>query len=335
MTLGGVRVAAGLYTPLLIGTEISSTHATFGALAGLATSFLWACTSVLFTEAGSRIGPTRVNLFRLVVALVLHAVTWAILMGTPWPMLAWSQLILLALSGLIGFSICDQAMLVAMLDIGPRRALLIMTTAPIFALGFGWAALGESPGVWSLLGVALTLAGVVWVTLGRQGSATGPAWTAVDRSRLRRGVGLAVFAAACQAAGFMLSKKGMGHGVADAIPLEPQGATLVRVFFGMLGVLPILIWNARGRGLERPRDARRGYTLAAAGACTGPFLGVWCSLIAVDRVPVGVAQTLCGLAPVVILPLAWAVWREHVSPRAIVGALIAVGGSTLLVLTAR
>ena len=37
-------------------------------------------------------------------------------------------------------------------------------------------------------------------------------------------------------------------------------------------------------------------------AICGPVLGVWLSLVAAKNAPVGVAQTLCGLSPVFILP---------------------------------
>ncbi len=67
-----------------------------------------------------------------------------------------------------------------------------------------------------------------------------------------------------------------------------------------------------------------------AGPRWGPFLGVWMSLVASDRAPLGVAQTLCGLSPVFILPFAALIHKERVSPRAVLGAVVAVGGSAVL-----
>ena len=56
------------------------------------------------------------------------------------------------------------------------------------------------------------------------------------------------------------------------------------------------------------------------------------SLVATDRAEVGVAQTLCSLSPVFILP--FAVWfeKERIGIRAILGATVAVCGSALLFL---
>lgn len=309
-----------------------------GPGAGIATSVLWAATSVFFTLAGRRIGATKVNALRLAVAVALHWATFILLSHQLWPEMTGAQLWYLVLSGLIGLALCDQAMLTALVDIGPRRTLLLMTTSPLFALGFGWLFFQEAPGRSALAGIALTLGGVAWVTLERrpEGDAT-----MAPHPHMRRGVALATFAAASQAAGFMLSKKGMGHGVEGAVALAPQSATLVRMAFGALGMIPILALYGLRRGSEahgsararRAGSASAGAMLAATGAVTGPFLGVWCSLIAIDRVPLGVAQTLCGLSPVLILPAAVWIFKERVSPRAAMGALVAVAGSALLFLS--
>ena len=62
----------------------------------------------------------------------------------------------------------------------------------------------------------------------------------------------------------------------------------------------------------------------------GPFLGVWMSLVATDNAPVGVAQTLCSLTPLFLVPLAALIYKERISPRAALGAIMAVGGAALL-----
>ena len=146
-------------------------------------------------------------------------------------------------------------------------------------------------------------------------------------------------AAACQAGGLLLSKQGMGHGwLPEDRHLDPQAATLLRMLFAGAGVLPILVLHRlrhRGRaqaamGTESPGRRSAGWSFAACGAVVGPYLGVWMSLVASDRAPLGVAQTLCSLAPVFILPFAVLIHKERVSPRAALGAMVAVGGSALL-----
>jgi drug/metabolite transporter (DMT)-like permease len=56
------------------------------------------------------------------------------------------------------------------------------------------------------------------------------------------------------------------------------------------------------------------------------------SLVAVRHVEAGVAETLGSMTPIVILPLLWKIKKESISLRAIIGAIIAVGGVATLFL---
>jgi drug/metabolite transporter (DMT)-like permease len=305
-----------------------------GQAAGVATSALWTATSLLFTAAGRRIGPTAVNAIRIALAIVLLGVTHRLLKDAWMPDLLPRQLIFLALSGIVGLSIGDQALFTAFVHIGPRLSMLIMTTAPLFAALLGWLALGETLGGLAWVGIALTVGGVAWVVLERPSMPT-----PLYNPHRVRGVMLAFMAAACQAGGLLLSKQGMGHGwLPDGEHLKPQAATLVRMLFAGLGMVPILALHhvrerrRRAAGIHPQRLGSReaGLVFAAAGAIVGPYLGVWMSLEAVDRTMVGIAQTLCSLTPVFILPFAVWISKERVSPRAALGAVIAVAGVALL-----
>ncbi len=46
----------------------------------------------------------------------------------------------------------------------------------------------------------------------------------------------------------------------------------------------------------------------------------------------GIAQTCCSLSPVLLLPFAVTIHKEHVSLRAVLGAIVAVAGVALLFL---
>jgi len=288
----------------------------------------------MFTAAGRRIGPTAVNFARMLFAIVLLGVTHRLLSGTWVPDVVGRQVTLLAISGLVGLTIGDQALFVAFLDIGPRLSTLIMTTAPLFAAFFGWLVLGETLSLIAAVGVAMTIGGVAWAVLERP-AARSPG----DSPHRLRGIVLALVGGACQGGGLLLSKQGMGHGW---LPVEqmlnPQAATLIRVCFGAACMLPIIAWRwyrLRARRnvvlcAARIGSKQAGYLLAMGGAVVGPFLGIWMSLVAADRAPLGIAQTLCSLVPIFVLPVVAIVYREKVSPRAVGGAVLAVAGSALL-----
>jgi drug/metabolite transporter (DMT)-like permease len=301
-----------------------------GPVAGFGTAVLWVLTSLFFTSAGRRIGATAVNTIRIAFAVVLYTVSHALTFGTLAPDIhEQRQWVALAFSGVLGLTICDQALFTSFLDIGPRRALLCMTTSPIFALFLGALFLGERVTVQAAVGILLTLGGVAWVVAERGGSGGGS-------GRLGRGIILAVVAAASQAVGGMLSKFGMGIGwLPEGSRLDPQSAAYVRMVFGLFGMAPmVLILTALQRRKDRAdRPAKQwgpGVGLTACGAVVGPFLGMWCSLIAFKHSPLAIAQTLMSLSPVLILPIAYFGFRERVSRRAVIGALVAIAGAALL-----
>ena len=53
-------------------------------------------------------------------------------------------------------------------------------------------------------------------------------------------------------------------------------------------------------------------------------------LFAITRIPTGLAQTFASLTPVLIIPFSAALYRERVSWRALLGALLAFAGVALL-----
>ena len=99
--------------------------------------------------------------------------------------------------------------------------------------------------------------------------------------------------------------------------------------------------NASARSLDETKNTAPNITHTHAltsaaivamviGTLTGPILGVWCSLYALQKLEVGIATTLMSLVPVMILPVTRITEGRWPSTRAILGALIAVAGVAVL-----
>jgi drug/metabolite transporter (DMT)-like permease len=71
---------------------------------------------------------------------------------------------------------------------------------------------------------------------------------------------------------------------------------------------------------------------AWGGAVTGPFLGVWMSLVAVKHTEAGVAMAIMSIVPVLVIPWVIIFFKEKVSLRAVLGAVLAVCGVFILFL---
>jgi drug/metabolite transporter (DMT)-like permease len=58
----------------------------------------------------------------------------------------------------------------------------------------------------------------------------------------------------------------------------------------------------------------------------GQTLGVTCVQWALEKTPTGIVMTVTAMTPVLLLPMTRIVEKERIGIRALLGALIAVGG---------
>ena len=296
-----------------------------GEFAALATSVCWSLTSIQFTLAGRRIGSTIVNRVRLVMAVVFLSLAHLVLYGQLWPLDAelfrWGWL---GLSGTIGLVIGDTCLFQAFVLIGPRRSMLIMTSVPVISTLLAWVWLGEALNPLEIAAILLTVGGIAWVVAERQPEGSAPA----DSQReYALGILLGLGGAAGQALGLVTAKQGL---VGDFPSLS---AALIRMMIASVAIwLVTLVQRQAGPTLRSLRD-RRTIGLLVLGTLTGPFAGVWLSMAAVQNTAVGIASTLMALSPIKLIPLERWVFDERVSPRAVIGTVIALAGSAMIFLT--
>ena len=296
-----------------------------GELAALGAAFCWSLSSVFFTIAGQRVGALVINRARLVVAVLFVGATHWLLYGRPFPVDAGATRYLwLTVSAIVGLVIGDSLLFQAYVLIGARLGVLLLSLSPLWGTLLAWVLLGERLTFPELAAIALTLAGVAWVVLER-GRASSP--HEARGAGFTRGILYGLGAGLCQATGLVLSKPAL----ADGFPA--LSAVMIRMSVGMV---VIWFWAAvrgeAGYTIRRLRADGRAARAVLGGAFTGPFIGVWLSLVAVQTARVGVASTLMAMSPVLSLPLVHWVFGERISPRAILGTLIAMSGVVLIVL---
>lgn len=301
-----------------------------GELAAIGAASCWVVTAMAFTEAGRRVGATVVNVTRLWVALAILVLVHLVLFGSWWPDVPAASWWYLGLSGVIGLALGDQFLFRALVDAGPRITTLMMTVAPALTAIIAWPVLDQPLGWLAMLGIVVTLAGIGWVVCERRGDDDGRTYP-----HPARGVFLGFLGGIGQAVGLILAKLGM-EGVGGET-IDPWTATYVRMILGTVSatlLMAALLGTRRmDRGTGEPSRSR-GVGLVSmliiVGAVFGPVLGVWLSLVSIDRIDAGVAATLMSLSPIFILPVAKVVEGETISFRAVLGAGIAVVGVGLL-----
>jgi drug/metabolite transporter (DMT)-like permease len=292
-----------------------------GQIAALATALSWTAAVMIFEAAGRRMGSLAVNLLRLVFAFLLLSLLGAALRGRWLPFDAGAHAWLwLSLSGLCGLAAGDLCLFRAFVTVGARVSMLVMAFAPALSAVISYFCLGEALSPVQFAGMLLTTAGICLVVLQRGGRPGGPGrYPAM-------GLLLAFGGALGQAGGMVLSKIGMGT-------YNPFAANQIRILSGLGGLILFL-----SLGRQWPRVLRaatrdgRGVCLSGLGAVFGPFLGVSLSLYALQHTRVGVAATIIGLVPVLIVPVAFFLQREPLTFRDAAGSAVAVAGTALLFL---
>jgi drug/metabolite transporter (DMT)-like permease len=294
-----------------------------GEIAALGTSLCWTLTSIFFTISGRRVGAVIVNRVRLVMAVVLLAITHFLTQGQWLPIQAGlDRWFWLGLSGVIGLALGDGFLFHAFVLIGPRRSTLLMSLVPIISAVIAWLFLGERLSPTEMLAVGLTVGGIAWVVL-EKGGGDG---TQSEPRRYWLGVLAGMGGSLGQAMGLVLSKKGMGGDFA------PLSATLIRMVMAAVVIWSYALLRGRAGYTLKALTDKRASLATLGGAITGPFIGVWLSLVAVQSTRVGIASTLMALPPIfVLLPSIW-IFRERIGPRAIIGTLVAIGGVATLFL---
>ncbi len=297
-----------------------------GEISALFTAVFWTVTSMSFESAGKKVGSLAVNLIRLLIAFLIYTVYLGITRGMIIPLDAGLERWLwLSLSGLVGFVIGDMLLFQAFVVVGARVSMLIMSfTPPITAL-ISWAVLGEVLTPMNWFGMAVTVSGISMVILKRQKGNGSTRLPLITSAYSVQGILLAIGGALGQAAGLVLSKKGMGDYNAFA-------SSQIRVMTGIVGFTILFFfmrrWKRVGQALRNGPAMKR----IALGSVFGPFLGVSFSLLAIQHTQAGIAATIMAIVPVLIIPPAILIFKEKPNWSEILGAIITVGGIAIFFL---
>ncbi len=303
-----------------------------GNLFAVAAASMWAINSLLFAKAGQRIGAISLNAIRIAMAVAFLLIAHLILFQTVMPDATLLQMLILLLSGVIGLALGDFFYFSGLVILGARRGSLVMGTWPIFAAIIAFPVLGERIGVFAVFGIFLTMFGVTWVVMERAKKKEGKETDAqkkADKKKLIMGVGIGILGALGQAGGYVIAKWGMTLGGNE---MHTLSATFVRMVGGFVVVWIIILGAGYGKKVFLGFKDNKATLQALGGAFFGPFLGVWFSLIAAMYTYIGIGATLMALTPIIMIPLVMIIDREKVSPRAIVGTLVAFGGVSILFL---
>jgi drug/metabolite transporter (DMT)-like permease len=294
----------------------------WGEIAALGTAVCWSFTAIFFSYSGRLVGSDVVNRSRLIFAFLFLMLSHWFLEGSLFPLDAepfrWGWL---AVSSILGLVLGDTFLFRAYVLLGPRLAMLMMATVPIFSTLFGWLLFGETVTAVELSGIVLAVGGIGWVVTEKR-----PGATAVENKQFKEGILFGLAGALGQVANLVTARYGIVDGFSSV------SATIIRIL-----VAAIILWGLAllrgqvGDTLRRWRH-RRALPAMIGGAFVGPFLGIWLSLIAIQLARLGIASTLMALPPILLIPLEYLIFRRRVSLRAMVGTAVTIAGVAFIFL---
>jgi uncharacterized membrane protein len=223
----------------------------------------------------------------------------------------------LSLSGLVGIALGDTLFFMALVRLEPRRTVLLATVGQALTVVLALVVLGERPTAWAWAGILTIIAGVSWVMM-EQSEHGG--------QNTRSGLLLGLGAAGCMSVGIILAKLGM----AEVPALQ---ATAVRMAAGMGGLLLVGLSKGSIIAWLRPLWNRRSLLKLAWADVVIIGGGFYLSMLALELIDATLASVLCATEPLFVLPLAVWLLHERLSPRAIGGALVAMAGVGLILVS--
>lgn len=303
-----------------------------GELISIGVAFSWTATALLSEFGSKRMGNLVLNVLRMSLALLFGMGLFWVTTGSPLPLSGSMQAYgWLLLSGLVGYVIGDYCLFQCYIIIGSRFGQLFMTMAPLAAAFTAWLALSEYMTLTSILAMLVTLVGIAISVLGRGEHHR------VSLKLPLSGVLFAIGAAVCQGVGLVLSKIGLNYYEASidgeqAAWLLSFSANFFRCIAGLIGFTLLLYYKEGLRPLRKAFHDKVDMVTATTTTIFGPFVGVGFSLMAVQYTSAGIASTLMALTPIIIILPSYWLFRQPITLKGVIGALISVVGVSLFFL---
>jgi drug/metabolite transporter (DMT)-like permease len=297
-----------------------------GEFIALLTAVFWTVTSLAFQQATRRAGSISVNVIRLIIALVIYAVISTLTRGMALPFDANShQWIWMSVSGLVGFVFGDYFLLKSYEFISARITMLIMSLSAPLASLISFFVLGETLSTLSLFAMFITLFGIILVITEKKkldDEKLGKKSKKLQFSFSPKGLVFAFLGTIGQASGLVLSKYGMKD-------YNVFAATQIRIIAGTTGFVILVTLIKRWPRVKLAISDATSMRFILIGSLFGPFLGVYASLLAIKYTTIGIASTIMAIIPVLIIPPAILLYKEKVTVKEIIGAVIALFGIVL------
>src|SRR6056297_2277924 len=200
--------------------------------------------------------------------------------------------------------------------------LILIVHLIFFGTIFSWIILSETLMLIHIFAIFVTIFGISLVIFEEKESRE----PKKDKVKLI-GIMIALGGAIGQALGLVFSKMGLNY------EIHPISANTIRLIAGFIGLsLYTFLHGEFKKDFKKMGKHKKSFVFIFFASLIGPVLGVIFSLYAVKHAPVGIASTLMQTSPIILLPIDRIVFKQKITPRAIIGTIIAVIGASMFFL---
>jgi drug/metabolite transporter (DMT)-like permease len=306
--------------------------ADLGYLIAFLSMFIGSMSTFPFTEAAREWGSVATNHYRLITALIvltpLCMVFDKVSIVELFSSSTLMQFALLSSSGIIGLVIGDYFAFHSMAILGAKQSSIFNTLAPGAALLFGYLVLGENINILGIIGVAVSIGGMIWFLKG-SGDAEDKAINVHEYGSLRKGIIFGILSGLAQGFHITLSKKGLMM----APHLSAMHATWIRVFAAAVAyfIFTAIQGKFKSTVVDVIRAKKQVIPKATYASIFGMMLSVILVMWCVTLCEVSVAQTILSLGPIILVPAAYLLYKERISLQSIFAAIVSIGGVFILI----
>lgn len=290
----------------------------FGQILAIIVAITSAEKSLIFSYLGKNVSTRATVHIRLWIAFPLILILTFLTEGSDFlfaPIHTW---IILLLSGVIGYFICDSFAFWAYTNIGARKSMVIMTLNPIFHSILSYYFFKESLTVIQMVASLITISGIIILVLSKDKNIK------ETNNNLTKGIIFAFLGAISQSVSNILAKSALST-------LGPLGTNSIRIIGGFVAAA-LFSHFFRKEFLKdfKAFNSAKNLSLLFLATISGPIIGITVLLYAFNFAPVGLVTAIAQISPIFILMYELIVQKKKIKSLEVIGTLVSVLGVFIL-----
>ena len=287
----------------------------------LGAALLWAISSLMSVAPSKHLGSFAYSRWRMGCTSII--LTLFALFTGGWDSVTTSDILPMALSGLIGIFIGDTALFACLNRMGPRQSGLLFSCHAVFSAVLGYFLFSETMSSGELLGSTLVFTGVLSaIFFGRRGKKNHQLDSI--NGHIGAGIALGITAAICQALGGILAKPVM------VTEIDPVAASAIRMITAFCAHC-LFRFTGHRLAVATQRITPTIFAITFVNGFLAMALGMTLIMYALRDGNVGMVALLSSTTPIMLLPIIWLYTNQCPNRYAWSGAFVAVLGTGILV----